>query len=692
MPPKKKSPQPTPKNNASPVSSSVHWVTYLPLIIFISSLVFFACSLKPYNIPFGDSDELITTALTNGIAHPPGYLLLLSILKLFAWLPLTLTISLKLPNLIFQSLTLVFLYLITRHILQSLNSEFKSSFSIHLSSLFATIVVAINQTYWFSAITVEKYPLHTLLITSSIYLLLLSTSRRQLVLAIFLTGIALQYHPLTILVLPVYGLILYLRFPRKISTYVLSFFVLVIGFLLPQLLLLTVSPHFAPLTTPLPTDFPSWLNFATKQSYSAPGFFWGINISQLSFTTISNGFTFYLSRLLRDFGWWPIPLAVYGLYQLRHHRHPLFLPILFLLLITGPFLAILNILPSPIQADQYYEQLAITHRTYFLGEVFVGIAIAFGIYCLIFQFKNLTSSRRDAMFCVSAFIALLLITVTSNSRLIAQSHLPSDVTQSWLTQLPPNSLLVCRSDFSCFNLFYRKFVEHQIPDTTIMVYDRTLFANYYQNLPPLSTFQYPQFPEQLVDTLMTQIGQGRRVFFIDLDPVLLDYLGVLGNPFFLLPYQNIFELTTQIPTQAPPLDQVSLQTQTSNFPWYTFVSAKVQSEHQARIYLLNKYNFPDAIARLPSLPATTPSYLLPFTDPTPRQRLDPGTLSPSAEQLFQQALVLQKSGQHNIACQRIRAASWRDLKNDEVRRGLIDCYRRFQSTSLLELETKHLAL
>lgn len=681
---KKKSSSPRPLS--SPSSQPISWYaqSWFPYsVILVLAAIAYGLTMSPLNTPFGDSDELITTALTNGIAHPPGYLLLLTILKFFSHLPLPLPIALKLPNLLFQLGTLLILYALSRNILQklSLSVSFSPLQSNFLSAL-PSIILMFNQSFWLSALTVEKYPLLILLILSTVYLTLAVRSRIGRFATAFIIGIAMQYHPLTLFALPGLLLLYYQATPnRQILFWGLGGAIL--GFLSPQLLLFTVNPSHAPITIPIPSDFNSWLNFTTKQIYNAPGYVWGVNISQITPTTVWHGSMFYLTRLFVDFNWWPIPVSLYGLYTLHSKSYPYRRAITLLVICTGPILALINILPPQQFSDLYYEQLAITHRLYFLSQALIMITLMPGLVGLAEKFRP----SHLSMFAISSL--LIVSAIIFNFPSVKQHHLSTQISAAWFADLPSHAVLVCRSDFSCFNLFYRQAIERQRPDITIAVYDRTLFANYYNSQPSLTTFSYTHYPEQLTDSIVTQMGQGRRIFFTDLDPQFLNYLGVLGNPFFIVPYRSLFELTTSIPT-IPPSEPPSSTTFDVVFPayvpWNQYLYAKQQVESHTRYFLFAKYSF----AAVTPPPAAVSRYQIPLLDPNPNLRFNPGANSPTAEAMYQQALNLQQSGQHPLACQLIRAASWRDLTNISIRQSLRDCYQFFNAKELINTETQNL--
>lgn len=133
-------------------------------------------------IPFWDSGEFIATSYVLGIPHPPGTPLYVILGRVFSLLPVPLTISQKvnLLSAIPSAMAVGLSYLVTARILAHCRSPFGTEGTwpprpTHLGRIGAVVgalVMAFSSTYWTNATEAEVYPLSSLVMTGSIYLML----------------------------------------------------------------------------------------------------------------------------------------------------------------------------------------------------------------------------------------------------------------------------------------------------------------------------------------------------------------------------------------------------------------------------------------------------------------------------------------------------------------------------------------
>ena len=82
------------------------------IFVFLSSFIIYLSTLAPGIVAAGDNAELITSAWTLGIAHPPGYPLFSFLGRLLCFLPLSsVAARVNLSSALFGSLTVYLLYL-----------------------------------------------------------------------------------------------------------------------------------------------------------------------------------------------------------------------------------------------------------------------------------------------------------------------------------------------------------------------------------------------------------------------------------------------------------------------------------------------------------------------------------------------------------------------------------------------------
>ncbi|HLG27083.1 MAG TPA: DUF2723 domain-containing protein, partial [Paenisporosarcina sp.] len=167
------------------------------ILAFVSAIIpflFYYLTLCP-TVNFIDSGELATVASTLGIAHPTGYPLFTLLGWIFVHLPIGLRpiYQLNLMSAIFCTIGLFFFFRLLVLILnvfvndkQQIHHHDKSQverrsyFSTFIPAVTGTLILGLSEAYWSTALSVEVYSLHVILIA--------------LVLFLFLRAITYEYH------------------------------------------------------------------------------------------------------------------------------------------------------------------------------------------------------------------------------------------------------------------------------------------------------------------------------------------------------------------------------------------------------------------------------------------------------------------------------------------------------------------
>lgn len=109
----------------------------------------------------GDTPELITVAVTLGVAHPPGYPLFTMLGHLFSLLPIgPLPFRVNLLAVVCDALTVAVVYFTALR----LTTE-------RIAAALAAIVLAVNLTFWAWALEAKVFPFNNLLAALLIYFL-----------------------------------------------------------------------------------------------------------------------------------------------------------------------------------------------------------------------------------------------------------------------------------------------------------------------------------------------------------------------------------------------------------------------------------------------------------------------------------------------------------------------------------------
>ncbi len=221
-----------PKHPATPFERTHSPVALRPretvsaLVAGVAALSLYLFTLAP-TVTFGDSGELITAAVTLGVAHPPGYPLWLILAKMFSFLPLgDIAFRLNLMSAIFGAAAVGILALIIVRTLPLVCFRILSNEYFHnpgtgiilgTASVAASLCLAFSPTFWQQSLIAEVYALNNLLICLILLVLALwieaPWKKGWLFAAAFLFGMGQANHQTLLLLAPAIVLLVLLRRP-----------------------------------------------------------------------------------------------------------------------------------------------------------------------------------------------------------------------------------------------------------------------------------------------------------------------------------------------------------------------------------------------------------------------------------------------------------------------------------------------
>ncbi|MFQ5600400.1 MAG: protein O-mannosyl-transferase family [Candidatus Krumholzibacteriia bacterium] len=196
-------------------------------------LVLFAIVLVAYietmagSSSFWDCGEFIAAAYSLGIPHPPATPLYVVLGRVFALLPLPLSIAQKVNfmSALFGALGVVVLFLIVAHVLRERRGEPRSWLDhvvIYGSALVGALFTAWSNTYWINAVEAEVYSISSFVMGLTTLLALRwsrdpenPASTRSIYLIIYLLSLGVGFHLGTVLTYP--AIALYMLMFRKRS-------------------------------------------------------------------------------------------------------------------------------------------------------------------------------------------------------------------------------------------------------------------------------------------------------------------------------------------------------------------------------------------------------------------------------------------------------------------------------------------
>ncbi|MDT8318701.1 MAG: DUF2723 domain-containing protein, partial [bacterium] len=130
---------------------------YISLLLAFSSLILYLFTLSP-TINFGDSPELISSAYTLGIAHPPGYPLYSLSAKLFTYMPWGDSVAQKVnfASAFFSAASIFFVAMIV--------ASSAKTYSLEGATISALFLIS-SPTLWSQSVVSEVYALNLFLFT-----------------------------------------------------------------------------------------------------------------------------------------------------------------------------------------------------------------------------------------------------------------------------------------------------------------------------------------------------------------------------------------------------------------------------------------------------------------------------------------------------------------------------------------------
>ena len=424
-------------------------------VTLASGLLYFLTAAR--DIIVGDTPELITAAVTLGVAHPPGYPLFTMLGHLFSLLPFnSIPFRVNLFALVCDSLTVGIVFLTALQLTRS-----------HLAAAVGALLLAVNPVFWSWSLAAEVFPLNNLLAASMLLSLVIwrdqPTRNAPLLGTFFLFGLALTNQHTSVLLAPAFCFLLW----QQRSTF----------FAQPALLVACAAVFLLGL---LPYAYIPWA------SARHPIHHWG-EVSSLrdilrviarrnygSFRLFATaGYTggsplLRIAALCFSLGLVPIVLITLGAIQAFRHQRWYFWFVAIAFAFTGPFfvwITNLNVRTAP-------SALFVLQRFFLLPLVVLAPLVAVGMFGLAeFISRCARFPTTLAMRLVAAACAVVVaVTGGANYRHVDQSRnsVARVFAQDVFAIMPPKSILLANGDVA-FVLTYLQKVENVGKDTTLVL-------------------------------------------------------------------------------------------------------------------------------------------------------------------------------------------------------------------------------
>ena len=427
------------------------------------------------DIILGDTPELMTAAVTLGVAHPPGYPLLTMLGHLFSLLPFgALPFRVNLLAVVCGVAAVVFVYFTALRLTGN-----------RAASSCAALVLAFSPLIWSWSLVTEVFPLNNALAAAMIYSLVSWYGQPErtgfLVAASFLGGLGLANQQTIVLLGPAALLVLWSRRKQLLArplVLAISAAALLLG-LLPYAYLAWAAGRHPLMNWGDPSSLMNLFAVITRKHYGTA--------TATPDPTYRGGSAFdRLLALGASFGVLAGLLSLAGFVMAWRRLRWYFWFSLIALLLTGPFFAAYASVNISVGLAKFMFE-----RFFLLAQVAAAPLMAFGVLGVAAALGRVVSRLRPYAVTVVSCAALLIVLwgVVANYRDVdlSRDHLARQFAEDIFTSLPRGSILLLNGDEVIMPLTYLQQAERYRPDVALIAFP-FLFTDWY--LPQLRR-QYP---------------------------------------------------------------------------------------------------------------------------------------------------------------------------------------------------------
>lgn len=469
----------------------------LEIAVFFSSVLLFAFTLNP-SIFHGDTTEFINAIAVSGVAHPPGYPLLLILGKIFSFLP-----GLPLParlNLL-SALASAFTVAVCAHSIKMLTGS-------RPAAALAAGLLAVSSSFWLYSEVLETFSLNALLISIFLWqsiVFVKKPSKKRALLLVFLLAINAGNHHTAALLLPILVAELWTasrKFALGWKFWISAALISASGFL-PYTYIFALASNNPPINWDNAVNIKNLLRLILRKDFGtfllAPG--------SLSFTPKETPLGLYFIDLFRQtFGALPI-LAFAGLAYLYQKKEKFIFSFLaYAFLSLGPAFAFL----SRLQITSIHQKAAL-ERFYIASYVPLSILAGVGFAFI--------ASRIPKKLKFVSFACLLLIIPPAIAAFPYANQRGNNFYENYSREImatfPEAAVFVTTGDVSDNGTQYLQLVKKEKQNATIITLPKTVAPWYREQLEA----RYPELkglisdlPQETVNNLCGRYGNTNRLF------------------------------------------------------------------------------------------------------------------------------------------------------------------------------------
>ncbi len=669
---------------------------------------------------YADSDEFLLLSEKPGVAHPPGYGLLTATAGLFNTLLFwnKTAFNGNLLSSLFAAAAVATISVVALLLTNEINGVQKKSVLLLGILITLPLVLLASGVFALYATILEVSSLTALLLAlvlaSSVYASSKARlSRWHMIATGTLYGLGVSHYQPMILIAPALLLILLATLKHSSPKQALTSlglmgasFALALG--LPYALIFRANLSQPSVTWSFEPSLTGIINLATRKDYS--GYFLDDAVERQAYFGAN-----VVDKMVRSqVPYWQmlaeqtslpfVALGLLGLLALVKKKRQLGLFFGLLWLLTGPLF--IGFLGAPVASTQnlsYHMSLGIFQRQLIMNLTVVTILAAVGFGDIIAYARRHQNASRYLSLAGALLLCLVAVHLTKFRHLAhpARKELISQYTDALLSQAQENSVIVCGSDIACFGLFYASEVEGKRPDITILTVNALSRRYFLEQHPEFYPFSYTQNPFFAANLITWNLSH-RRVYLTNPTSFYIEYIGMHGDPFYVVPQGLLFEVTTTLP-QSLAIPEATftnrvLTTPISPYDWFIrgykdylanvayfsgVLAAHLDQKQVAQTYfnqaLTLKPDYAEVTEWLSKL--YSPGLIASYTTATAADRDYLG--------IYQQ---LASQGKLDDAYKKLLKASYLEPENQVVRLELAKLYAKGKFTDLALTELEHLEL
>lgn len=563
------------------------------LLVVLTSLVL-GLKTSSHAVNFADSNDLLLAAEAMGLAHPPGYplliLLLAGIQHCFSNISMVVISGWVSATLMGLAAGLIFL------IIGDIARRIKPSFSLDISIMIPVLLWLTTPLNWVLGTVIEVMPFGIVIMLLGMFF----GVRKKYGWAAFFSVLASLHHPLLIVLTG--GVWIYALFSTRFQTKRLIRMGLGAG---AALLFVVISywavSHAAPkYSWEIPQSLGEWWQMFTRQTYTESGsaiemFNQGASIS-VGIESIGLWTKWWLwdqwGSLIGIF-------CVVGIGHLIYLRQRKWLGLSAgLLMVYGPGVAFYVKHPAALGLAEtaIWWGTALRERMFYVFFLLLPFLAFVGVYALMEIFQRRALIQRSLLCVLLVVCGWRVVGQFSQGSMDTGANAAAVYSEQLLSSLPENAILVAQTD-EVFNFLYAQLALHIREDVTVLPVGMVLEPIKWRSR-NLTTKGFTDNQQAYVaDIVTTALRQQRSVYLYAVDAEILSYLGLEGNPFYGVPEGLLLRVVMAPPTLLPDADYgISVQlapikTRADN--WFKGFRAHLATLHTQQTYYLARLGFKD---------------------------------------------------------------------------------------------------